>query len=120
MPAAASKGKSQRTAPAPPAGLSPKVLVAGAIGFDLGVQAALISHQTIVYGIDPGARSRLNATLFTGTFIGMAAGSALGTVLLAEWGWMGVVGLGTVASLAALAVRVGIFRIARLAAPQRA
>ncbi len=51
------------------------LLVASAIGFDLGVQATLIAHQTIVYGIDPGARSRLNAVLFTGVFIGMAASS---------------------------------------------
>lgn len=77
-----------------------------AIGFDLGVQAALIGHQTIVYGIDPGARSRLNATLFTGMFIGMAAGSALGALLLAACGWTGVVVLATAASLAALAVRL--------------
>ncbi len=41
------------------------LLALAAIGFDLGMQAALIAHQTIVYGIEPGARSRLNAVLFT-------------------------------------------------------
>jgi len=83
------------------------LLVAAAIGFDLGVQAALIAHQTLVYSIDPGARSRLNAVLMTGMFIGMAAGAALGSLLLAQWGWMGVTLLAVAASLAALAVRMG-------------
>src|SRR5699024_1313787 len=63
------------------------LLVASAIGFDLGFQGMLIAHQTIVYGIDPGARSRLNAVLFTGMFIGMATGSALGALVFAQWGW---------------------------------
>jgi predicted MFS family arabinose efflux permease len=82
------------------------LIVASAIGFDFGVQATLIAHQTIVYGLEPGARSRLNALLFTGMFIGMAAGAALGSQALALWGWQGVVGLATAASLAALAVRM--------------
>ncbi|RYY86074.1 MAG: MFS transporter, partial [Comamonadaceae bacterium] len=82
------------------------LLVASAIGFDLGVQATLIAHQSIVYGIDPGARSRLNAVLFTGVFIGMAAGSALGALALAQWGWMGVTALATLAAMGALAVRM--------------
>ena len=82
------------------------LIVVSAIGFDFGVQATLIAHQTIVYGLDPGARSRLNALLFTGMFIGMAAGAALGSQALALWGWPGVVALATAASAAALAVRM--------------
>lgn len=62
------------------------LLVAAAIGFDLGIQATLIAHQAIVYSIDPGARSRLNAILFVGMFVGMAIGSALGALVLAQWG----------------------------------
>jgi predicted MFS family arabinose efflux permease len=77
-----------------------------AIGFDLGVQATLIAHQTIVYSIDPGARSRLNAVLFVGMFIGMATGAALGSLLLAQWGWIAVTGLATTMALAALATRL--------------
>ena len=78
----------------------------GAIGFDLGVQVALVSHQTIVYGIEPPARSRLNAVLFVGVFISMAVGAALGAQALAHWGWTGVASLATVAALSALAVRM--------------
>jgi predicted MFS family arabinose efflux permease len=82
------------------------VLVIGTIGFDLGVQAALVSHQTIVYSIDPGARSRLNALLFTGMFLGMSAGAALGSLALGHLGWPGVLGLATLTSLIALVVRL--------------
>ncbi|BEP37537.1 MFS transporter [Variovorax sp. V59] len=82
------------------------LLALAAVGFDLGMQAALIAHQTIVYGIEPGARSRLNAVLFTSMFTGMAAGSALGALALAQWGWAGVTGLATGTAAAALAVRL--------------
>ena len=78
----------------------------GAVGFDLGVQTSLIAHQTIVYGIDPGARSRLNAVLFVGMFAGMSCGALLGSVLLAHYGWTAVTGMATVAALAALGVRL--------------
>jgi predicted MFS family arabinose efflux permease len=75
------------------------------VGFDLGVQATLVSHQTLVYGIDPAARSRLNALLFTGMFAGMASGAALGSMMLATWGWLGVVALATSSAVAAWGVR---------------
>jgi predicted MFS family arabinose efflux permease len=75
------------------------------VGFDLGVQATLVSHQTLVYGIDPAARSRLNALLFTGMFAGMASGAALGSAMLATWGWPGVVTLATASAVAAWVVR---------------
>jgi predicted MFS family arabinose efflux permease len=78
----------------------------GAVGFDLGAQATLISHQTIVYGIDPGARSRLNALLFTGMFIGMSSGAALGSLALSQWGWTGVMLVAAASALAALVVRL--------------
>jgi predicted MFS family arabinose efflux permease len=82
------------------------LLVLVTIGFDLGVQGSLVSHQSIVYGLDPAARSRLNAVLFTGVFIGMAAGAALGALALARLGWMGVAGLATLSALAGLGVRL--------------
>lgn len=91
-------------------GLSPHgqiaLIVLAAIGFDLGVQATLIAHQTIVFGIEPAARSRLNAVLFVSVFIGMSAGSALGSVVLARHGWMGVTVMATVSAACALVVRM--------------
>ncbi|QRO01248.1 MFS transporter [Archangium violaceum] len=82
------------------------LIAASAIGFDLGVQITLVAHQTIVFGIDPAARSRLNAVLFVGTFIGMSIGAASGSLLLARWGWVAVTLLATASALAALLVRL--------------
>lgn len=83
------------------------VLIAGsAVGFDFGVQASLVAHQTIVYGIEPGARSRLNALLFTGMFIGMALGAAFGSAMLVRWGWNGVAAFATGAAAVALLARL--------------
>ena len=82
------------------------LLALATVVFDLGVQATLIAHQAQVYGLEPEARSRLNAVLFTGMFIGMARGAALGSLLLARLGWSGVAGLALATALLALAVRL--------------
>jgi predicted MFS family arabinose efflux permease len=82
------------------------LLAAGVVLFDLGTQASLIAHQSIVYGLDPAARSRLNAVLFVGIFTGMALGAWLGSVLLAQTGWQGVCLLAAATSIGALLVRL--------------
>lgn len=82
------------------------LLVASAIGFDLGFQATLIAHQTLVYGIEPGARSRLNALLFVCVFAGMAAGAAAGSLLFGLWGWVAVAVLAAGAAAAAVVLRL--------------
>ncbi|HEY0954391.1 MAG TPA: MFS transporter, partial [Roseateles sp.] len=80
------------------------LLVAVAVVFDLGVQAALVSHQSVVYSLDPASRSRLNAVLVSVMFAGMASGAALGSALLAALGWRAVPALGAAAALGALAI----------------
>lgn len=80
------------------------LLVAVAVVFDLGVQAALVSHQSVIYSLDPASRSRLNAVLVSSMFVGMASGAALGSTLLASFGWRAVPTLGAVAALGALAI----------------
>ncbi|WP_342321097.1 MFS transporter [Kosakonia sp. BYX6] len=83
------------------------VLIAlSAVGFDLGLQSSLVAHQNLVYGLEPQARGRLNALLFTGVFIGMAVGSALGSKLYSIASWQGVVVLATVSGLVALVIRL--------------
>lgn len=82
------------------------LIPACAVVFDLGVRVSLVGHQTIIYSIDPGARSRSNAVLFVGMFAGMPLGAALGSVLLARFGWAGVSILALGSALAALAVRL--------------
>jgi predicted MFS family arabinose efflux permease len=76
-----------------------------AVGFDLGVQSSLIAHQTLIYGLEPDARSRLNAVLFVGMFIGMAIGSALAANLYQHWGWQGVTVLAVASSFLSLVIR---------------
>jgi predicted MFS family arabinose efflux permease len=82
------------------------LIAVGAVVFDLGAQATLIAHQTIIYSIEPAARSRLNAVLFIGMFTGMASGAWLGSVVLAQAGWQGVCIMAAVSGAAALAVRM--------------
>ncbi len=81
------------------------VLGVSAVGFDLGVQSTLIAHQTLVYGLEPEARSRLNAVLYVGMFLGMAAGSAVASALFQRAGWQGVAGLAVGASVLSLVAR---------------
>lgn len=82
------------------------LLVVSALLFDFGFQSALVAHQTLVYGLVPPARSRLNALLFTGMFIGMAGGGALGSLALAQWGWHGVAWLATICAGGSLLIRL--------------
>lgn len=105
-------------APVLPTGAQLWLIALAVVGFDLGVQSALVAHQTIIYRLDPAARSRLNAVLFTVMFLGMAAGSGLGGLCLARWGWNGVVLLTVAASVGAFLVRLGIPKTAPLGAGQ--
>ncbi|QJT80232.1 MFS transporter [Kosakonia sp. MUSA4] len=83
------------------------ILIAlSAVGFDLGLQSSLVAHQNLVYGLEPQARGRLNALLFTGVFIGMAVGSALGSKLYSVASWQGVVVLATISGFIALIIRL--------------
>ena len=67
------------------------MLVIGTITFDLGVQISLISHQSIIYAINPHARARINSLFITGVFLCFSIGSLLGTYVFTHKGWMGEV-----------------------------
>ncbi|CAI0847431.1 MFS transporter [Serratia grimesii] len=82
------------------------LIALSAVGFDLGIQATLVAHQTIIYAINPAARSRLNAIMFTLVFIGMASGAALGSKILESAGWTGVIALATVVATGGLVLRM--------------
>lgn len=94
------------------------ILIAiSAVGFDLGLQSSLVAHQNLVYGLEPQARGRLNALLFTGVFIGMSLGSVLGSKLYVLAGWSGVVTLAVVTGAIALGIR--LLECARVVSAQR-
>lgn len=82
------------------------VLVVGTVAFDLGAQASLIAHQTIIYGLDPSARSRVNAILVSSMFVGMATGALGASQAFARYGWTGVCALCGAAAAGALALRL--------------
>ena len=94
------------------------ILIAiSAVGFDLGLQSSLVAHQNLVYGLEPQARGRLNALLFTGVFIGMSLGSVLGSKLYVVAGWSGVVTLAVITGAIALGIR--LLESARVVSAQR-
>lgn len=78
------------------------ILAVGAVLFDLGVNAGLVSHLSLVSGIDPAARSRLNGLLMTGAMVGMAIGAAAGSYSWAHFGSEGLFGFGALAGVCAL------------------
>jgi predicted MFS family arabinose efflux permease len=77
-------------------------LVPGILLVDLGIQAVHIQNQQLIFGIDPGARSRLNTGYMVSYFIGGAIGSAATGLAYAAGGWSSVVALGVGFSGAAL------------------
>ena len=82
------------------------LIALSAVGFDLGLQSSLVAHQNLVYSLEPQARGRLNALLFTMVFIGMALGSVLGSQVYALANWEGVVALATCSGAIALVIRL--------------
>lgn len=81
-----------------PARMAIPLLVLTTIAFDFAIQATLVGNQTRVYGLEPDARSRLNAILLSGMFIGMSMGALLGSQALSRYGWSGVMGIAVGAS----------------------
>ncbi|MBB1199703.1 MFS transporter [Enterobacteriaceae bacterium 89] len=82
------------------------LIAVSAIGFDLGLQSSLVAHQNLVYSLEPQARGRLNALLFTVVFIGMALGSMTGSHLYALAGWPAVVTLAVASGAIAVIIRM--------------
>ncbi len=66
----------------------------GVILLDAGAQANHLANQTVIYGLAPELRNRLNAVYMVSFFIGGAAGSALGAVAWDYAGWPGVCAIG--------------------------
>ena len=77
-------------------------LVLGVVLLDVGVQAAHISNQSLVFALRPAARSRLNTVYMTGYFTGGSLGSIAGGLAWTHFGWPGVCAAG--AAFVALAL----------------
>ena len=84
-------------------------LVLGVIVLDLGAHANQIANQTRIFGLEPGARGRINTIYMTTYFLGGSLGSLFSTMAWAHWGWSGVCALGIgLLALAALRHATGV------------
>jgi predicted MFS family arabinose efflux permease len=65
-------------------------LIVGVVLLDIGVQSGHVSNQTRIYGLDPGARSRLNTVYMFCYFTGGSLGSWIGAICWEYKGWTAV------------------------------
>jgi len=69
-------------------------LIIGLLLLDLGVQGAQVANQSIIYGLQPDARGRLNTVFMSGMFVGGAVGSGAAALGWAFAGWPAVCAVG--------------------------
>ncbi|OKL38811.1 MFS transporter permease [Pontibacter flavimaris] len=81
-------------------------LVVGVMLLDLGLQGSHISNQTLIFSLNPEARNRLNTVYMFTYFMGGATGTILASQAWQLWQWDGVVLVGLVFSVLALAVHL--------------
>ncbi len=67
---------------------------------DAGVQASHLGNQAVIFGLDPAARSRINALYMVVYFLGGALGTLAGSWAWGGAGWAGVCAAGTLAAAA--------------------
>jgi predicted MFS family arabinose efflux permease len=85
---------------------APSSLLAIALGLvllDAGVQASHLANQTIIFGLDPALRSRINAIYMVSFFAGGALATMIAAVVWERFAWPGVCALGAACALAGLA-----------------
>ena len=76
-------------------------MVGGVILLDGAMQMMQVANQTRIFGLDPGARSRLNTIYMTMYFVGGAVGSALASMAWDRYQWTGVCGLAVLLMISA-------------------
>ncbi len=70
------------------------LLIAGIIMLDAGVQGTHITNQSLVYRLNPEARSRITTVYMGSFFFGGSIGSATSAIFYETWKWTGVCWLG--------------------------
>lgn len=80
------------------------LLVVGAVVMDAAMQAIHVTNQSVVYELDPQARSRLASGYMTSFAIGGAAGSVAFGIAYTASGWVGACLTGLAFAVAAAAV----------------
>ena len=69
------------------------LLALGIMVLGTGMQGMQITNQSVIYGLLPGERSRLNSAYMVSAFAGASVGSYLAGQLYAHLGWYGDCGL---------------------------
>jgi predicted MFS family arabinose efflux permease len=77
-------------------------LAIAAILLDLGMQSNHLTNQTVIFGLTPTLRNRINAVYMVVFFVGGAVGTTLGSLAWEVAGWKGVCFAGAFVSLAGL------------------
>ncbi|TCD60323.1 hypothetical protein EIP91_010347 [Steccherinum ochraceum] len=68
-------------------GINVAAVVIACFGIDVFRQMQQVSLTTSVFGLEPTARSRLNAVLLIAIFVGQVIGTTAGTKIFTEHGW---------------------------------
>jgi predicted MFS family arabinose efflux permease len=94
------------------------VLALGVVVLDAGMQGMQITNQSIIYGLRPEARSRVNSAYMVNCFAGASVGSYASGALYARFGWAGDCWLGVALGLGmllpALSARNGVVEVAHV------
>jgi predicted MFS family arabinose efflux permease len=78
------------------------VVCIGVVLMDAGAQANHLTNQTVIFGLAPEERSRVNAIYMVGYFLGGALGTAVAAQAWARGGWLWVCIAGAGAALLAI------------------
>lgn len=84
------------------AGDSLVAICAGVVLLDAGAQANHLTNQTVVFGLAPSERSRINAIYMVGYFLGGAAGTAIAAQAWQHGGWRAVCAAGAIEAVLAV------------------
>ncbi|HET9691373.1 MAG TPA: MFS transporter [Acidimicrobiales bacterium] len=90
-------------------------LIVGIVALDMGVQGLQVTNQSLIYRLNPQARSRVNSAYMVCYFAGGAVGSAVAASVYEAGGWAAVCALG--AAVGAAAVALAAFDAVRPVAP---
>ena len=77
-------------------------LALGVVLLDVGMQANHLANQTVIFGLTPALRNRINAIYMVVFFIGGAVGTTVGSLAWELARWNGVSVVGALFSLAGL------------------